>query len=154
MNSEILNYCYNILSVKDHTECELIKKLSKKYKNENFDEILEHLKFYGYIDDEKYSVNYVLSKFRKGYGQYYIKHKLFEKGINISVEKIVGIISKEYNIDDKVKDVLIKKILSYKRFDVPKRKKKLFDFLLRRGFDADSIGRVIQEVFEYESNIS
>ena len=151
MNSKIREYCLNILSKKDYTEYELKKKLKKKFENEDFAEIVSYLKSFGYINDEKFLNNFILNKFRAGYGQYYIQHKLFEKGIRVTPEKIVEIISEEYDIEEKIKEVLKKKGIMKNTVE-PTVKKRYFDFLLRRGFDTNSIHKVMQEVLKDESN--
>ncbi len=151
MNSKIRDYCLNILSKRDYTEYELRKKLKKKFENKNFDEIVSYLKSYGYIDDEKFLNNFTLNKFKAGYGQYYIQHKLFEKGIRVSLEKIVEIISEEYDIEEKIKEILKKKGIMKNTSELAV-KKRYFDFLLRRGFDTNSIHKVMQEVLKNESN--
>jgi regulatory protein len=152
MNSKILNYCLNILSKKDYTEYEIRTKLRKKFNNENIEDIIKYLKEYNYINDNRYTNNFIERKFKAGYGQYYIVKKLYEKGIKISYNDACNIINENNDIKIKVKELLSKKIIFEKHTDAIKLKKKCFDFLLRRGFDIGVINEVIQEVFKDESD--
>jgi len=77
------NYAVSLLSRRDHSYAELLRKLTAKGFKNGAEEALEKLKIQGYIDDERFAGMYVreLISF-KNYGKRRIEQELYKKGID------------------------------------------------------------------------
>jgi len=143
VNKEILNYAFRLLNRKDYTQKELKNKLCGKFNcssESEIDEILGYLEGHNFLNDSRYAENYVYFRLKKGYGKKRIRHELTEKGINNElIEKALN------NQDETVENVFLKKL---KQLEGKKRKRsKLFDFMLRRGFEGE---KIIELLNKYE----
>lgn len=156
MDNDLLTYAYRLLSRKDYTELELRKKLKSRFPSETgfFDTIIDKLKAYNYIDDEKYTTRYTLSKCKSGYGPRYIRYKLKEKGIQVDQEQISLIIENEIDLAMIASNLIQQKLKRNRNQNISSLKKKYFDFLTRRGFDTHLILKVLQEELRDESYFS
>ncbi len=129
---------FNYIGYRARTEKEVRKKLEEKeFSMEIIDEAIEFVKGYGYINDEQYAKDYIEEKLNyKGWGISRIKHELSMKGVE---REIISLILEENDFTGneikKACEVLTSKI-KYKDVDDldQKEKKKLYDFLLRRGY--------------------
>ncbi len=134
----ISNQIYRWLAVRNHSSSEIIKKcLAKGYTKEEAQDALNPIIEKGYLDDALFAKSYASDKKElHGWGPAKIRMSLAQKGLK-----------KQY-IDDALEDLftdqqLIESMEAATRSvakrllrTVPglKRKKKLVDFLIRRGF--------------------
>ena len=143
MNREILNYALKLLDRKDYTEKELENKLIKKFGDESREEIetvLSYLKEKGFLDDRRYCENYVYFRLKRGYGKRRVEYELKNKGLD---EGIIKDALEE--TDEQIEDVFLKRL---KQLKGKKRKRaKLYEFMIRRGFESD---RIIELLNRYE----
>lgn len=134
--------CLHLLESMDRTESQLRTKLRQNfYREEIIDEAVDYVKSYGYIDDERYARNYASgrsgSRSRKQ-----IQMELRNKGIQ---QEIVGraLEGLEYSESE-----LIEKLIKKKRVDpesaTKEEKRKLYGFLMRKGFSSEEISRAIR----------
>lgn len=133
-----------ILKYMDRTERELFIKLKEAFYTEDITLLtIEYLKSYNYLNDERYTSNYIRSKMNTQ-SKFTIKTKLIQKGINKKVlEKIIAI---EYNssMNDIDPEILaINKAINKKCKDVKglnwENKQKLIASLYRKGFDLEKV---------------
>ena len=138
------NIALNYLGYKMRTEKEVRNKLfEKEYDEEIIDKVIDFLKNYNYVDDFKYAQNYINEvQNLNPKGSYAIKQKLKEKGIS---DIIIADVLEDCDLDEEegAQRLLCKK-LGERREVSFKEKKKLHDFLLRRGY---SYG-IIKKAFE------
>ena len=141
MNKELLNYALRLLNRKDYTEKEIRDKLLKKSQSKDeIDEVIEYLKEKRFIDDVRYAQNYLYFRLKRGYGKRRVVHELLNKGI---AEELIDSVLKTENED--AEEVFLKKL---KLLEGKKNKrKKLFDFMYRRGFDSE---KIIELLNKYE----
>ncbi|MEX0722560.1 MAG: RecX family transcriptional regulator [Gracilimonas sp.] len=143
------DYFFRILSRRDHSRKELKDKAYKKgYSGSFIDEILDEFEQKEYINDHKFAVKYTADKFEfNDWGPYKIRTQLFKKGIS---KNVVEDCIKEVFGDDAIKKSMItlvdKKKKRYQREPEEKRKKKVFDFLMRKGYDSDHIFKHMDEL--------
>lgn len=137
---------FYILKIRDYTEFEIVNKLKKSYYPiEVIDKVLEFLKKYNYINDERFVDNYLNTYIDKE-SMMKIKSKLYSKGI--SSEMIKMKIS-ECNI--KGDRVIIDRYFSIVEKIVvsdDKKKTKYYNRLLRKGFSYDDINNAISLYYE------
>lgn len=145
----------SLLKNKDYTRAELINKLKKDYYPDNcIDAAISYVEKYGYIDDYRYSFNYITfkssSKSRK-----MIKSFLKSKEIDDSIiEKAFSDFFGGDDIDNYEYDIVLKqmkkKIQKYddKNLDY-KEKQKIIAYFYRKGFQVDIIKKVLDVVVNY-----
>ena len=121
------------IDYKQRTEKEVVKKLSGEYSPEIIGRVIELLKKYGIIDDNKYTELFVKDCLNlKGWGERRILTELALRGI--PREKAEPYLENTDDIMLEKAKKLIEKRVKGKITDM-KEYKKHFDFLLRRGFD-------------------
>jgi len=130
-----LLYALKLLSMRMHSEKELTKKLyAKKFHPAEIHALLEKLKERKLIDDSVFTRTYVDQLRNKATGDIRIKFQLKKKGL--SEKTIENCFSKE-NADDQRKralEIASLKLKPGKGAD-PKERKRIFDYLVRKGFD-------------------
>lgn len=102
--------------------------------------VLFRLRELGYVDDTKFAEWWINQRTgRKPKGRRIIEQELKRKGIDTDI-----------HIEEKelARRAVQKKREVWKRLSVQARKKKLSDFLYRRGFDWDTISGIIGEANE------
>lgn len=125
---------------KKKIEPPIISKIIKKLKEQNF------------INDEEFTKWWIEQRQRnKPRGMRVIKMELKQKGI--SDELITNCQLLITNQLELAKKALEKKVKSYRNLPREKAYRKLSQFLLRRGFDWDTVKDVIDEVLKKEYNI-
>ena len=143
MNREILKYALWLLNRRDYPERGIREKLIRKFGEEKRGEIetvITYLKEKHFLDDARYTENYVYFKLKKGYGKKRVEHELKNKGIDDRL--IRGVID---GACEQAEDVFLKKL---KQLEGKKRKRvKLYQFMIRRGFESE---KIIELLNKYE----
>ncbi len=141
----LLNASFRFLSFRPRSFKEIGDFLHKKTRKtyvapEVFKRITDRLTELGYIDDAKFTSWWIAARQRtKPKGMRLIKQELKQKGIDIEA----GVETSE---DDIARRAVQKKIEIWKKLPKPEQKKKIYDFLGRRGFTLEVIRRVVDEV--------
>ncbi len=139
MNKELLNYALRLLNRKDYTEREIREKLLKKSQSEDeLIKVIEYLKDKHFIDDLRYAKNYLYFRLKRGYGKRRVAYELINKGVDKGL--VESVLTSE---DENAEEVFLKKLklLEGKR----NKRKKLFDFMYRRGFDSEKIVELLNK---------
>lgn len=135
----------HLLEKMDRTEYKLREKLSEGgYPDEAIEDAIGYVKCYHYLDDERYARNYVfLAQDRKSRKKLSIE--LYQRGIK--KELIDRILEEEYDADEEKQ---ICQLLEKRGFDPKtcseKERQKLYQFLLRRGFQSSDICKVMRMI--------
>ena len=148
----------NFLSYKLRSESEVSDKLeqclrkyksiSKSEKEEISDEIIENLRKVDLLDDDVFTTSFVNEKIRspKPVSKWHIKRFLIKKGVQEKViERALKAYSKEVEID-KISQDARKKFSSLGKLDKLKQKKRLYDYLGRKGYPYDKIRFVVDSL--------
>jgi regulatory protein len=146
----IKEYCIRLLGRRDHARNELRDKARKKgYPSEIIENVLNELDEKGYINDTSFALKYAHDKFVfNKWGSNKIRSELFRKGIserdiNASLDRI-----DESDQLEAVKELVQKNKRKFQRAEPIKRKKKIFDFLLRKGYDSNTILKLMPKLLE------
>ena len=124
------------------TQKQVYDNLKQKGIDEDaINDAIEFLKKYGYIDDEYYARQYVLSK--KQYGKNYLKQKLFAKGIN---KDIISRVLDDHEIDENALNNIVEKYIKNKSND-EKTKQKAYRYILSKGYSFDEAKKAVNSVF-------
>lgn len=149
-NIDAKQTAYNYIAYKPRTESQVRTKLKEKsFPKEAIDKSIEFLYEFKYLDDEKYALDFVRNYLNlKGAGKIKLAVELKKRGI--SQELINNAIQTHFPEDAAVlamdtANAYLKKI-SYKTMD--KQKNSLRNFLLRQGFEYNTINTTMNELFE------
>ncbi|GAB5408075.1 MAG: hypothetical protein BalsKO_04400 [Balneolaceae bacterium] len=140
-NWAIREYFFRLLGRRDHTRNELRDKAKKKdFHSESIEQILNEFTEKKYINNLSFARKFVRDKFEfNKWGANKIRSELFKKGVS---EKEITIALQEIDSKDNIetiKNLIKKNKRKFQRADSSKRKKKIFDFLLRKGYDLNTI---------------
>lgn len=138
------------LGSKARTTHEVRQKLERKgFGADTCERVLARIAELGYLDDADYARRYAESRFRsKGYGPQRIRQELRRRGIMGEIaEAALAELLEEVDPLDAAREQAAKR---WNRLasetDRRKRRKKLGDFLVRRGFGFDTIRQVTDEL--------
>ncbi len=137
----VREYFFRLLSRRDHATSELRQKAIMKGYNVDFiNKICNDLESKGYINNSEFAKKFARDKFEfNSWGSQKIRIELSKKGIhkNDIQAAIYELDSKDQN--EKMNQLFEKSKSKFLRTDKQKRKKKIFDFFLRKGYDSDQI---------------
>lgn len=134
----------HLLNDMDRTEGGVLQKLLQGgYPNDVSEAAVSYVKSFGYIDDKRYAEQYIRSRMlKKSKRELYVA--LVGKGLRNSViEEAL-----ENCFSDMCEQETIMQLLKKKNYDNEtaddKSKKKMFDYLLRKGFRYEDIRQALQ----------
>lgn len=138
----------NFLSYRDRSEKEIKTKLRDVGYEENIiDWVIGELKRLKFIDDVRFAHSYAqIQMITRPMGEYFLKRELQQKGID--AELIEQTIEKIYKEKDQLSvafDLAQQRKKRYRNIDEVKAKKRVSDFLLRRGFSWDVVSQVLEQ---------
>lgn len=142
---------FKILGFKARTQKELYDKLiEKEYSSFVSEKIVEEMIKYKYIDDLSYANNYLKEQLSyKGNGISKIKFQLSQKGV--SREIIDSLFFEDDFYDEQLEKVIQLIETKTRRIDIEnitdKEKKKIYDFLLRRGYSYSIVNEAFKQIF-------
>ncbi|EOS22419.1 hypothetical protein C806_03758 [Lachnospiraceae bacterium 3-1] len=133
----------HLLEKMDRTESQLREKLWQGFYPEDIiDDAIDYVKGFHYLDDVRYAHNYVRNQKDKK-SQRKIWMELMKKGIE--KETIAQALEEEYQ-QEKEQDLILKwiekKNYSSEKADL-KEKQRMYQFLMRKGFQSDDILHVL-----------
>jgi len=138
------NYAFRLLSYRNRSQKEILERLKRRgYPETVINSIVEELKNSGLVDDKKFAMMFAQDRLNFGKkGKRFIFVELLRKGIPKSdVEEALKKINDETEIAKKLIEKYQKR---YTRLEPDKRRKKLHDLLLRRGFTFKTINEVLE----------
>lgn len=149
---QLLNASFRFLSFRLRSEKEIKQFLFKKAQKKRLidisvvDKVIDRLRDLGYVDDKKFASWLVEQRRgRKPKGARAIAQELKAKGV--AEEMVEEVLSKSSDEEHETATRAVqKKLPLWSRLPILARKKRLYDFLGRRGFSSETIYRVIDEV--------
>lgn len=133
----------HLLEKMDRTEMQLREKLKQnEYPEYAIDEAIGYVKNFHYIDDFRYACNYIRYR-SKSKSRRQMVMELYRKGISKEdVQRAIDEESQEPDESLKIQKWLDKKKFNAESADV-KEKQKIYQFLLRKGFQSQDIMKAI-----------
>lgn len=136
------------LSHRDRSEKEIITKLKDiGYGDSIIEWVITELKRLKFIDDESFAQSYAQTQMiTRPMGEYYLRRELKKKGLN--AELIEQTVEKVYDERDQFSialELAIQRKKRYRNIEEIKAKKRVSDFLLRRGFSWDVVSHVLEQ---------
>ena len=142
---------FRYLSHRDRTVAEMRHRLERaRFEADVVEEVVEHLRAAGYVDDRSYARTYAETRFStSGYGPVRVRADLLRRGV--SPEEAESAVEHVFAEHDRVLERA--RQLGRKRWqrlqgerDQLKRRKKVFDYLARRGFSYEVALEVVDDV--------
>lgn len=139
------NCAVSLLSRRDHSKKELLRKLREKGYTDGAEAAIEKLEESSYIDDERFCRMYASELVRlKGYGKRRVEQELSFKGVD---RDIIRSVLDEILFDtDKLSGIIKRKYLS--KMSDEKGRRKAFDALVRLGYTYGEIREAIKNIDE------
>lgn len=139
----------HFIGYKMRTVQEIRRKLAEKeFAEETIEKVIAFLEKYGYADDREYCRKYIKEKLRmKPKSGYALKIELRQRGIS---PRIIDEVMGEMEMDEAGDAFrwLEKKSRGQWPPENEKKKKQLYDFLLRKGYSYDIIGEAFRQMEE------
>ncbi len=137
--------CLKLLALREHSQRELINKLSVKgYPHKDIENLVEQLAEEGWQDDRRYAESYTRRRILKGYGPIRIQYELQQKGVDgFSVNSVMKETGKNWS--EILKEIYLRKYGSDKlltRQEWAKRSR----FFQQRGFSSEMIMNLFKQL--------
>ncbi|MFH1799498.1 MAG: regulatory protein RecX [Candidatus Omnitrophota bacterium] len=140
--------CLRLLAASPKSGQELRKKLEGKgYSSGTIDQALGDLKAQGVLDDTRYAKDLVARLILgKSAGRYKIAFELKRHGISKKIsDEMLGTLSNEDETERALEQARLK-WTGWSRLDPQKRRKRLYDFLIRKGYDFQIVQDILQKL--------
>lgn len=139
---------YRLLKYRPRSEKEIADKLKiQGFDEATIDETIRYFKSLKVIDDRQFARGWISSRLNKPFGSKRIHYELSQKGISLPIIKEE--LSKAfdaYSEADAVLNLARKRAQKYKNIEPAKAKQRLFGYLSRRGFCAETIYKAIDQL--------
>lgn len=143
------NNAYALLRQRPRSEYEIRSRLKLKgYDGPVIEEIVSLLKNTGDIDDRRFALIWMESRMHMNpVGDVVLKYELKGKGISDTIiEDVINAKAGKYDEYEAAFNMAKERFERFKKLDRKKAMKRVYDFLLRRGFAYDNVRRIIEEL--------
>jgi regulatory protein len=147
---QALKLSYQLLSYRPRSVFEVKTKLKEKgFDDEIIENTVARLKELRYLNDSEFAKLWVESRMKaRPVGSSLLKKDLREKGIEgEAAEKAIEESSVVYNEFDAALKIAERRLGTFGKIHKLKAKKRINDFLIRRGFKFDTVREVLGELF-------
>lgn len=143
-------YFLYLLSRRAYSQWELEQKAHQKgYASEVYQAVLNPLIEMGLVDDVEFAEQWVASRLRsKPRGKPLLRQELKQKGIEAAIiERVLDDAFLDIDLVELAAAEAKKQIRKYQHVDLPTQKRRLYGFLMRRGFSYEVVARVLDMFF-------
>lgn len=139
---------FRLLKIRNRSEKELRDRLKQnRFSEEIITQAIEYLTHVKLIDDRQFTKNWINTRLIKPLGLRRISFELQQKGIDQELLKEELACLKESYPESAIVETLAKqRAHRYKNIDKMKLRRRVFDFLARRGFTIEAIQKAIQKL--------
>jgi regulatory protein len=145
-----LDRAVNLLTYKPRSIKELRERLLEKdwTNDEIVDEVIEKLKFYGYLNDAQFAKSFAASQIRqKPVGKRVLKQKLAQKKLDReTVDEAIEQALEEMPEAEIIERAIEKRLRLKGKPETREDAKKFYDYLLRQGFSYDLVSNKMREI--------
>jgi regulatory protein len=144
------NYAFLLLKFRPRSEKELYQRLEKKKFDEKIiKETLEFLKDKNFIDDSNFAKTWIESRLKKPLGVHRIRQELNLKGIDRQIiDTQLEEALKGYCEEEIVRQIAKNKFRKLKTIEPLKAKRRIYAYLLRRGFSMQAVADAINSLIK------
>lgn len=140
---------YALLRQRPRSEFEIRQRLKLKgYEADVIEEVIAGLRRSGEIDDARFAKMWIDSRmYTNPAGDVVLRHELKDKGVSAEIiDAALEAKSKSYDEYEVALNIARERFERLKKLDRPKAAKRLYDFLIRRGFKYETVRRIIEEL--------
>ncbi len=150
LRDQIKSWVLSLLARRPYSRFQLIRKArTKQYQRSDIDLILDDFESKGWLNDHEFAKAYANDKYNlSGWGPNKIKMYLFREGIS---QQIIDQVLANMENDSDIFSILEKLVQKKKNHflrenDTFKRKKKVVDYLMRKGFNGNDVFKFIDRL--------
>jgi regulatory protein len=139
---------FRLLKIRQRSVLELRERLlAKKIEKATVDATVAFLVEKKFLDDRAFAKAWIRDRQARPYGPQRIRMELRKKGIHEEIirEELASAFG-EFAEEDVVLELARRRAARYQGIDPVKRKKRVFDFLARRGFGLDAITKAVKKL--------
>ena len=142
------NYAFLLLKFRQRSTKEISQRLKQKHFEDSIiKETIAFLKDHAFIDDAAFARAWIDSRLKKPLGIKRIKEELRIKGIdNNIIDSNINQIRRDYSEEEVVSRIAADRLSRLKGIEPQKAKRRLFSYLLRRGFSLDVISDTLAQL--------
>jgi len=142
------NYCFLLLKFRPRSEYEIRERLKrKKFGEPVIKAVLAFLKEKSFIDDEAFTQAWVDFRLKKSFGLRRITQELRIKGIDKDiVAQVLEKTKENYSEREAVAKITRERLNRLKEIEPQTAKRRLFAYLLRRGFSSEAIIDALEQL--------
>ena len=152
----VKSYMLGLLARRDHARRELYNKAKRKdFPPEFINSVLDELQEKDFLNEEEFAHKFARDKSHLNrWGPAKIKAHLYKKGISKEVsERAVNQVLEELDLQERFENLIDKRKRRFMREDDAfKRKKKVFDYLQRKGYYPGSIYNYLDDLMKRLKN--
>jgi regulatory protein len=145
-------YALSLLAARAYTVRNLRRKLAQKgFEAAESDAAIERLRGNGYLDDEKYAAEFARQRLVVGGSSVRrVEQELAKRGVGRDVAKAAAaavVDEEEVDTAGAIERLAKKKLASMGDLDVFVKRRRVFGFLARKGYEVDEINQVLSRIF-------
>jgi regulatory protein len=139
---------FRLLKFRSRSEKEITSRLKKKgFSPKIIEEVIRYLKGLDLIDDFQFALSWVNSRINRPLGLRRLTFELAQKGVDKDIiNKVIDKTKEKYDEYEIVKTLAQAKFKKSSGLDIFKAKRKVYAYLLRRGFSQETISEVVQNL--------
>jgi len=144
---------FRSLKYRPRSEQEVVEKLrSKDFSDDIIRETVLYFKRIGEINDQRFALGWIRSRLNKPLGIRRIGHELKQKGVTDSIiRQALEEAGDGYLESDAVVSLARQRLRQYRALERTTAKRRLYHYLVRRGFDQHIILTCLHHVFSESS---
>lgn len=145
--SKAKSYAYRLLAIRPRSIKEIKDRLKKKgFEERLIVEVIDYLERLDYLNDHQFASAWVNSRIStKPIGLLRLRYELKDKGINSKIiEEVLNKLKENYDEYKVACDLAKGRMKRLSKVDRHKAKRRIFDYLLRRGFSYELVSEVLQ----------
>lgn len=142
------DYAFLLLKFRMRSEKELASRLKKKkFDDEIINQTISFLKDKDFINDNYFAKTWIESRIKKPLGIRRLRQELKLKGVDKEIiDRQIEEVKKDYSEEDVVLAVVRKKIERLRGVDPYKAKRRIYTYLLGRGFSPEIVMDVVNQL--------
>jgi regulatory protein len=142
------NYAFLLLKFRLRSEKELFQRLKrKKFEECVIKHTLSFLKDRGFIDDSIFAKAWILERIKKPLGLRRLKQELQIKGVDKGIiDNQIAQIKSSYSEEGVVSELAGRRMDKLRGVDKDKAKKRIYAYLLRRGFSPEVVMEAVKQL--------
>ena len=139
---------FRLLKFRPRSEKEIRDRLNNKnFQKENIDGAIQYFKDLQLIDDRQFARNWISSRLQRPFGPNRIRFELKEKGIHADIlQEELKSATSNFPEEEIVLALAKKRASLYKDIEKNKIEQRVYNYLVRRGFNNRAILKAIKQL--------